>query len=555
MSTSAQCFVKCFDGGLVRGRDLSLDTLQTQNLIADCAQCAAGGSGGDSDLHPWQVIPDTITAVPQFSQNFLSPYPGVNVATNDLLFGSTSTEDTGNATEFNRIVFDKSGGGFFAGRATGTQFNAANRGPASANFGESNLASSNWDFVVGLSNTVSAQASSITGGSLNSIAAAAATSTIGGGLGNTISDIVSFIGGGSGNNIGERFCFIGGGTTNRINTDAPFSGIVGGSQNTIDVNSQLCFIGGGELNLISSVGGIGADHCVIAGGISNQILDGTRHAIGGGSTNVISVDVTNDNCTIAGGEGNRILLTSDRSTIGGGFTNRMNSAFSVICGGRNNINTTGSDDVIGGGFQNVIDNAQFATIGGGSTNSIIGGSQAVVGGGANNQANGANSTVGGGNTNVISGSNCVIGGGLDNAITTALGFCTIGGGTVNRISLASGATIGGGTNNAATGNDATVPGGNGNAATGAVGFCAGSSATDGGNANCFVWGGAAGAIAVTPDTFVIGSSLVQLQNYTALVATNTGGGANPQGPAGFGNLEYIEVFHNGVQGYIPFYHA
>lgn len=59
----------------------------------------------------------------------------------DWVIGSTDTEDTGDAAEDARIVWDKSKGAFRAGRATGTQWDDANRGDASSGLGENAQAS------------------------------------------------------------------------------------------------------------------------------------------------------------------------------------------------------------------------------------------------------------------------------------------------------------------------------------------------------------------------------------------------------------------------------
>lgn len=67
----------------------------------------------------------------------------------DFVFGSSQLDDSGNAAEDERIVFDNSKGFFGAGRFQGTQVDNANRGVVAANFGLNNTASGDASVAAG----------------------------------------------------------------------------------------------------------------------------------------------------------------------------------------------------------------------------------------------------------------------------------------------------------------------------------------------------------------------------------------------------------------------
>jgi hypothetical protein len=102
-------------------------------------------------------------------------------ATNDFSFGSLEMEFPP-GTETNRFLFDKSAGAFRAGVA-GAQWNAANRGAASAAFGTDNTASGVSSFAAGDTNIASGDRST----ALGSNQTASGDDSLAVGLGHTVS--------------------------------------------------------------------------------------------------------------------------------------------------------------------------------------------------------------------------------------------------------------------------------------------------------------------------------------------------------------------------------
>jgi hypothetical protein len=279
-------------------------------------------------------------------------------ASTGVVFPLGSLDQVG-ATDI-KFLFDSLNGSIRAGQVTGGYWDTANRGTASVGFGYNSQAIGDYG-VIG-------------GGSYNSIQEFADYSVICGGGGINLSDgniiksygITSFIGGGSENVIEGKTgnvlvggtdnkiellpltdpsgnCFIGAGSGNRITIDtlatnaasqafigagvnnlisSPFSVIVGGGVNKIEVKSSFSFIGGGTDNTITGTGATISDPCYsfIGGGESNTIT-GNLSFIGGG-----------------GGTGNAI--TGNYSFIGGGDTNNVIGDYGTIPGGRNCSITT-----------------------------------------------------------------------------------------------------------------------------------------------------------------------------------------------------------------------
>lgn len=77
-----------------------------------------------------------------------------NYASDDFVFGSPSLDDTGSASNDNRIIFDKSKGSFHAGSASLTQWDNASRGLGNAVFGADNQVSSNFGGLFGSNNVI-----------------------------------------------------------------------------------------------------------------------------------------------------------------------------------------------------------------------------------------------------------------------------------------------------------------------------------------------------------------------------------------------------------------
>ncbi len=220
-----------------------------------------------------------------------------------------------------------------------------------------------------------------------------------------------------------------GGQNNKIQSVTTHALICGGQDNLIDSDTNNhCSVIGGQNNKIT---GYSAFRSTIVGGYSNTISSASSYnsVIGGGDTNTLSGNY-NNNCVIAGGSLNTISSTYNSfSTIGGGASNSINgsaslyvNSVSTIAGGSTNtITGDRSYNTIGGGYSNYIDSQgeHGSTIAGGYDNTIIGdfcGGSTIGGGKENNIGSGNTggywSTIGGGNGNKITGINyCTIPGG------------------------------------------------------------------------------------------------------------------------------------------------
>ena len=110
---------------------------------------AGAAQGVSSTASVWHSTTDSVTANPSIQLN--TAVPGV-AFTDDFVFGSSSTDDTGIATNDIRVSFRKNGtaiGAFRAGVATGTQWDEVNSGQNSVAFGLDNIASGNRACVSG----------------------------------------------------------------------------------------------------------------------------------------------------------------------------------------------------------------------------------------------------------------------------------------------------------------------------------------------------------------------------------------------------------------------
>jgi hypothetical protein len=369
------------------------------------------------------------------------------------------------------------------------------------------------------SNRISANFSTIAGGSGNWIQAGADHSFIGAGLNNFIvsNDFQSVIAGGQNNTNQSTWSVVGGGGQNLIQQVSQYSAIGGGNQNTIGTNSFYSIIGGGQQNAIQQ----SAWNSTIGGGWNNAIqgngIQGASFStIAGGENNTI--DPNSNNSMVGGGQYNSINNTP-YGTVGGGYSNSAIAYAAVVAGGQQNVaggenatvgggvlnHAVGNGSVIaGGGFDgtNNIGNAANGTassVGGGVGNSasagysgISGGAfntvqnlatYAFIGGGYSNTASGSYNAIGGGYANFVNGNNSFIGGGGGNIVSGTEG--TIGGGGGNMIG-SSAAFIGGGLENTNLGFCAVVPGGRYNLANGAFSLAAGALARAT-NDGTFVW--------------------------------------------------------------------
>jgi len=201
---------------------------------------------------------------------------------------------------------------------------------------------------------------------------------------------------------------------------------------------------------------------------------GTANVIGGFAGN--EAPGVSGGVIAGGGSANGTnRLTASHSVIGGGRSNQVDGASSVIGGGTGNRVTDGNS-VVGGGSQNAV-SGTAATIGGGHNNRVTGdgatvsggrfgavnGASATLGGGEFNQSGGTAATVSGGAGNLAFGPGTTIGGGMGNR--SELDLATVGGGGEN-LARQLGATVAGGVGNQADNLLATVGGGGANLAMG-----------------------------------------------------------------------------------------
>ena len=277
---------------------------------------------------------------------------------------------------------------------------------------------------------------------------------------------------------------IGGGYGNVIASDAGSSTISGGGANVIGSHAGASVISGGSRNRVEGYG----TSSVISGGYSNFVhLNSFRATIGGGYGNKVGAYQAG---TIGGGSENTAY--GSYSTVGGGAKNRLESSDAATIGGgeQNLIQSSGHYATISGGYSNAMRTAAFGT-------KTVSPKNSTIGGGASNVIYVATSVIGGGIRNTIGRENSlpgdgghVIAGGSANWITSSNTHSSIGGGLSNGVEAAY-ATIAGGYSNNVTGNYAMIPGGEQNAAT-TYGFAAGRRAKAN-HVGAFVWADATDA--------------------------------------------------------------
>jgi hypothetical protein len=164
------------------------------------------------------------------------------------------------------------------------------------------------------------------------------------------------------------------GTCHYLPSTSKFSGILGGSCNT--VNACYAGVTFGQFN------SAGANHSATVGGCNN-FANGSKAFIGAGSGN----NAVNGYATVVGGQDN--CSAGVASFIGGGRENISNSDYSAVLGGYGN-STGDTYSTVGGGLDNTIDG---------------GGIWAFIGGGNSNYVNGSYNVIAGGNNNAVV-SNC-----------------------------------------------------------------------------------------------------------------------------------------------------
>jgi trimeric autotransporter adhesin len=359
------------------------------------------------------------------------------------------------------------------------------------------------------------------------------SATVGGGYANIIYSNASYatISGGALNSIGGTnqsswFATIGGGFQNVIRSNGAYSVIAGGAD--ITVESGWSTVGGGQFNSIGS----GALHMTIGGGQLNSISNFSDAAtIGGGRFNVASGPET----TVAGGALNNAMAFS--AATGGGGGNRVESVWSVIAGGRDNLIRSNSSyiTIAGGYFNQANTNSTASTIGGGTQNEVSH-SYATIAGGFNNTANYDRAFIGGGANNVISptGDSAFIGGGSGNFI--ANGSAAIVGGREN-LNNGAFAFVGGGNGNSINGSGiyGAIPGGQSNLVNGASALAAGRQA-QALHAGTFVWADSTGG------------PFASTANNQFLVRANGGVAINTNDPSGFALNVNGVIAANGFTG-------
>lgn len=219
---------------------------------------------------------------------------------------------------------------------------------------------------------------------------------------------------GEGNFVGAQFSTIGGGAGNRSEATSDFATIGGGRLNKIGTSSPEFFYFAFPTN------------SAIGGGYSNLIWV-ANSVIGGGSQNQIGGPHSfsyEAGQTISGGTRNRIGYQHHHSTIGGGTNNFIDAGTSTIAGGAMNaIPWAGGSygHSIGGGIGNVIYSGyDGCTLSGGRYN-FADGMDTTVSGGSSNGVDGAAAVVAGGSYNEADGDFSVVSGGRSNLVTGSLG--------------------------------------------------------------------------------------------------------------------------------------
>ncbi|MEW5702080.1 MAG: tail fiber domain-containing protein [Candidatus Zixiibacteriota bacterium] len=186
------------------------------------------------------------------------------------------------------------------------------------------------------------------------------------GANNTVSGEATAVSGGTGNTASGRKAVVSGGQNNTASGDNSL--VCGGTAN--EASAVEAIVGGGSGNVATGVGS------VINGGAGNA-ASGLLATIGGGFYN----RARGQYAVVGGGGGD---ASSDSNTASGDW--------STVGGGRQNV----ADDIIAtvsGGRQNTA-SGQGATVGGGVGN-VITGNYSTIPGGYDNAASGSNSFAGG----------------------------------------------------------------------------------------------------------------------------------------------------------------
>ena len=205
----------------------------------------------------------------------------------------------------------------------------------------------------------------------------------------------NFLGSASPNHISANFSSISGGSGNWIQSGSDHALIGAGWNNLINGGSYSSVIAGGENNTNAG------PKSVIVGG-SGNIIHGTESFIGGGGGNLIQAY----DSFIGGGQGNTV--SGEFSIVGGGQANTASNFSSTVGGGTGNTASGVGAFIGGGGIDEYSDFGANTASGGASA--IVGGlgntasgDYSFIGGGYNNQATNLYATVPGGFENVAGG--------------------------------------------------------------------------------------------------------------------------------------------------------
>lgn len=200
-----------------------------------------------------------------------------------------------------------------------------------------------------------------------------------------------------------------GGHNNSLGRESRGSTMIGGNNNTLDYGRYQGIIGSQSITTNQSyVVSIGATNGYIYNqqstliGTNNSNIRGERNFIGGGASNTITNNTSNDNgilagtnnsidsgadaCIIIGGQYGQITgSTSNYNLIGGGQSNRVYASThsASVCGASNEVIGTSNFSGIFVGQTNTISGATHAGIVGGTNHSNKGNRSVIVGGSGN----------------------------------------------------------------------------------------------------------------------------------------------------------------------------
>jgi len=340
-----------------------------------------------------------VRSIPDVIKTVHEKYTDIVISANvderlDFVFGSSSPEFSADTfTHRNRFLFDKHNAAFRAGTVTGTYWNAAHRGIASAAFGYNGVAKGDATFVAGAFNYAETPGSVVMGfgssiwegdeeSSTTSLGVASSSNTITGGEYNDIyngygsgalSGAINWVDFSRSSAIvsGEKnwirgscdervnYSFIGSGYQNIINFSNG-SGIVAGDENIIGGESTGSFIGAGENNNILT-----NEDATTSSGLKNVLKNRDKLIENSPFAPGVLADrwTCEDDDGYGRSERRKKMKDSGSSYFGTSFN-------SVIGGGKENTIVNADQSFVGGGDENIISVSRSSSILGGENNSI-----------------------------------------------------------------------------------------------------------------------------------------------------------------------------------------